>query len=240
MYVDPVACIHLGRVESPLPSVHQLLHPMIDPAFQPEVLTTGLPASPRMELTPELGYIWGLAHRWLQGEGLSAWNHLPLTGQPMLTARGWALYQAMALAHLARGVDPAWVRSMYSFAIKPDAALFFRVPLEVAVGRILGARAELKYYEAGMDIGFSDNIVESFKIFQGKILDEYNKMVDEFGLTVIDGTQSVQAQQKIVRSIVKKVLKGWEGLPNPDKKDIGVQNLNITKHDAGKGKGDKK
>ncbi|NLE77830.1 MAG: YfhO family protein [Chloroflexi bacterium] len=68
---------------------------------------TGLPASPRMELTPELGYIWGLAHRWLQGEGLSAWNHLPLTGQPMLTARGWALYLAMALAHLASGVDPA-------------------------------------------------------------------------------------------------------------------------------------
>jgi len=141
---------------------------------------------------------------------------------------------------VARGVDPGWVRNMYSFAIQPDAALFFRVPLEVAVGRIMAARAELKYYEAGMDVGLSDNMVESFKLFQGKILDEYNKMVDEFGLTVIDGTQSVQAQQKIVRGIVKKILKDWHGLPNPDKKDIAVQNLNIQKHEGGKGKGGKK
>jgi dTMP kinase len=137
-------------------------------------------------------------------------------------------------------VDPDWVRSMYSFAIKPDAALFFRVPLQVAIGRIMAARAELKYYEAGMDVGLSDNIVESFKLFQGKILDEYNKMVDEFDLTVIDGTQSDKAQQKIVRGIVKNVLKGWHGLPNPDKKDISVQNMNTMKHEDGKGKGGKK
>lgn len=141
---------------------------------------------------------------------------------------------------VARGLDPGWVRNMYSFAIQPDAALFFRVPLEVAVGRIMAARAELKYYEAGMDVGLSDNMVESFKLFQGKILDEYNKMVDEFGLTVIDGTQSVQAQQKIVRGIVKNIMKGWHGLPNPDNKDISVQNLNTMKHEDGKGKGGKK
>jgi hypothetical protein len=65
-------------------------------------------------------------------------------------------------------------------------------------------------------------------------------MVDEFDLTVIDGTQSVQAQQKILRGIVKKIMKGWQGLPNPDKKDISVQNMNTMKHEDGKGKGGKK
>ncbi len=125
---------------------------------------------------------------------------------------------------VARGVDPAWVRSMYSFAIQPDAALFFRVPLEVAIGRITGARSKLKFYEAGMDLNLSENINESFKLFQGRILAEYEKMVDEFGLTVIDGTLLVKEQQKQFRNIVKKILRGWEGLPNPNKQPITYKN----------------
>jgi len=31
---------------------------------------------------------------------------------------------------------------------------------------------------------------ESFKIFQGRILEESDRMVDEFGLTLIDATRS--------------------------------------------------
>lgn len=125
---------------------------------------------------------------------------------------------------VARGVDPEWVRNMYSFAIKPDAAIFFRVPLDIAIERITAARASLKYYEAGMDIGLSENINESFKLFQGRILGEYDKMVNEFGLTVIDGTLLVKDQQKKFRNIVKKVIKGWEGLPNPNKEPITYRN----------------
>jgi dTMP kinase len=130
---------------------------------------------------------------------------------------------------VARGVDPEWVRNMYSFAIMPDAALYFSVPLDVAVGRITGARSSLKYYEAGMDLGLSDNINESFKLFQGKILNEYDKMVDEFGLTVIDGTKPVKDQQRKVRSIIKKILVGFEGLPNPNKMPISVTNIQAGK-----------
>ena len=134
---------------------------------------------------------------------------------------------------VARGVDPEWVRNMYSFAIQPDAALYFRVPLDVAVGRITGARASLKYYEAGMDLGLSDNINESFQLFQGKILNEYDKMVDEFGLTMIDGTKPVKEQQKKVRAIIKKILVGFEGLPNPNKTPISVTNIQADKPKKG-------
>ncbi len=136
---------------------------------------------------------------------------------------------------VARGVDPDWVRNMYSFAIMPDVALYFRVPLEIAVGRITGARASLKHYEAGMDLNLSENINESFQLFQGRILDEYDKMVDEFGLTMIDGTQPVKDQQKKVRALVKRVLKDWEGLPNPNKMPITVTNPQAPgKHKGGK------
>lgn len=75
-----------------------------------------------------------------------------------------------------------------------------------------------------MDLGLSENINESFKLFQGRILGEYEKMVDEFGLTVIDGTLLVKEQQKKFRNIIKKVIKGWEGLPNPNKEPITYRN----------------
>jgi len=80
-----------------------------------------------------------------------------------------------------------------------------------------------------MDLGLSDNINESFKLFQGKILNEYDKMVDEFGLTVIDGTKPVKDQQRKVRSIIKKILVGFEGLPNPNKMPISVTNIQAGK-----------
>jgi len=48
---------------------------------------------------------------------------------------------------------------------------------------------------------------ESFKMFQGKILDEYNHMVSEFGLTVIDATQPIRTQQRQMREIVSRYLK---------------------------------
>jgi len=137
---------------------------------------------------------------------------------------------------VARGVDPGWVRNMYSFAIQPDAALYFRVPLDIAVERITSARAKLKYYEAGMDLNLSENINESFKLFQGRILDEYDKMLDEFGLIKIDGTLQVKDQQRQVRNIIKKVLKDWEGLPNPNRVPITLKNPQA----ADKGKGGKK
>src|SRR5499427_3710920 len=103
---------------------------------------------------------------------------------------------------VVRGVDRAWVRNLYRFAIKPNLAFYFKVPLDVALGRILGGRDALKYYEAGMDLGLSRNIEESFRIFQGRILDEYEAMIAEMGFHVIDATSSIEAQQKEMRRIV--------------------------------------
>jgi dTMP kinase len=76
------------------------------------------------------------------------------------------------------------------------------VPLETALGRILGGRNALKYYEAGMDLGLSRNIEESFRIFQGRILGEYESMIEEMGFHVIDATQSIEQQQQEMRRIV--------------------------------------
>lgn len=116
---------------------------------------------------------------------------------------------------VARGVDPGWVRNLYSFSYQPDLTMYFRVPLDVAVERIMAGRSKLKYYEAGMDLGLSDNRVTSFRLFQQRIIDEYEAMVDEFGMTVIDGTQLVEQQQQEIRQLVRKGLRRWKGLLPP-------------------------
>lgn len=126
--------------------------------------------------------------------------------QPLLKAGAVVCADRYAYTAFARdvvrGVEREWVRNLYRFALKPHLAFYFKVPLEVALGRILGGRHALKFYEAGMDVGLSRNIEESFRIFQGRILEEYESMIDEMGFHVIDATLPIEAQQKEMRRIV--------------------------------------
>jgi dTMP kinase len=146
------------------------------------------------------------------------------------------MYTAFA-RDVARGVHPEWVRGIYSFAIRPTVGFYFRVPLEESIKRISYGRPQLKYYEAGLDLGLSTDPFESFKLFQTRIVQEYEKMVDEFGLTAVDATLSLTTQQELVREIVAPHLKGalkaersaWrdvltkEGLYGRYLQDIGVE-----------------
>lgn len=132
---------------------------------------------------------------------------LPPLKAGMIVLADRYVYTAFA-RDCVRGVNPTWVRNLYRFAIKPDVSFYFRVPIEVAVDRILSGRPKLKYYEAGMDLDLADTPEESFKIFQSRILEQYDGMVSEFGLTVMDATRDIDIQQKIMRVIVSKALEG--------------------------------
>jgi len=120
------------------------------------------------------------------------------------------IYTAFA-RDVARGVDPLWARDLYAFATKPDVAFYFRVPIDVAVNRIVGSRTKIKFYEAGMDLGLNPNAVESFRLFQGRVLEEYDRMTEEFGFRVIDGTRPIDSQQQQVRSIVARIYSSDAG-----------------------------
>ena len=68
----------------------------------------------------------------------------------------------------------------------------------------MARRVKLKFYEAGMDLGWSTNPVESFRLFQGKVLEEYDHLVEEFGLEVIDAAGSITDQQRLVRQLIAR------------------------------------
>jgi dTMP kinase len=130
------------------------------------------------------------------------------------------VYTAFA-RDVVRGVDPGWVRSLYRFAVVPTRAFYFRVPLEVALRRILSGRPKLKWYEAGMDLGLHVDPSESYRLFQGRLLAEYERLVTEFGLTPLDATRPVEIQQRQLREAIRPHLGGLRigihppALPSP-------------------------
>jgi dTMP kinase len=103
---------------------------------------------------------------------------------------------------IVRGCQPEWVRGIYNFAALPDLTFFFRARLEVSLQRILDGRPQLKYFEAGMDLHLSADPYESFKIFQGRILEQNLAMSTEFDFLVIDANEPIEAQQSVVRRLL--------------------------------------
>ena len=127
---------------------------------------------------------------------------IPLLQGDYLVLADRYIYTAFA-RDTARGCSPRWLRNLYSFAPVPDLTFYFRAPLDVAVDRIMSGRPKLKYYEAGMDLGLSIDRAESFRIFQGRILEQYDRMTEHDNFIVMDGTMPVNSLQKKMREIVE-------------------------------------
>ena len=113
----------------------------------------------------------------------------------------------------ARGVNRDWLRRVYAFAIRPSLALYFKVPLNESIRRIVTGRDELGYYESGQDVMRSSKREKAFRKFQGAILEEYDRLSSEFELVTIDATQPIHEQQQMVRQLVEPLLPGVMRMP---------------------------
>ncbi len=130
---------------------------------------------------------------------------LPLLQAGYLVLCDRYVYTAFA-RDAARGVDPGWVEQLYSFAIKPDITFYFRAPLEVSLRRIFDGRPQLKFHEAGLDMGWSNDPNESFRIFQGKIQEYYEDMAGRFNFVPVDASQDIHTMQMQVREMVRSKI----------------------------------
>jgi len=165
-----------------------------------------------------------LLQKWLVSEGyvtsFSEWNSSPLVRdvtkrgkkKQMLTPMTFSLIHATDFAdRIEHGIIPPLKAGAVVLA---DRYIYTAFARDVVRGvsskwvRDLSSISSIKYYEAGMDIGLSEDIEESFRLFQSRIIDEYEKMVDEFGLVAIDATRSIEEQQTEVRKIVSEALTG--------------------------------
>lgn len=108
---------------------------------------------------------------------------------------------------VARGVDSKWVRGVYDFAIKPDLSIYFDIDPKTSLERICSNRRAPKFYEAGMDLKLSNDPYESYMIFQSKVIQEYQNMLDEFGIIKLDANDTIHKKQVEIRRMLKEILK---------------------------------
>jgi dTMP kinase len=132
-------------------------------------------------------------------------NILPLLHAGYVVLADRYVYTAYA-RDIVRGCNPNWVKKIYEFAIKPEIVFYFKVPIDIAVDRILSGRPTLKYYEAGMDLNLSNDPYESYRIFQSRIIEQYESLSLSENFTIVDGTMEIEDSQKFLRSVVMKLL----------------------------------
>jgi len=132
-------------------------------------------------------------------------NIYPLLRAGYIVLADRYIYTALA-RDIVRGCSKRWVENIYEYAVRPDIVFYYRVPIEIAVNRIISGRPKLKYYEAGMDLHLSKDEYESYRLFQEKIINEYESMVRSENFILIDGTLDIEEQQDIARKQVLNIL----------------------------------
>ena len=114
------------------------------------------------------------------------------------------IFTALARARV-RGVDRAWLRNLYGFAIAPHLVFYLKLDVDALIKRVLQSGG-MDFWESGMDLKLGDDIYESFRTYQAKLLREYNSLGEEFGFRTLDARQSVDRIQKNLRNQIGAFL----------------------------------
>jgi dTMP kinase len=115
------------------------------------------------------------------------------------------IYTLMA-RDIVRGADREWERALYGIALVPDLIVYLRVSPAQLVERNFRKNPTLDYWEAGMDLGLSRDIFDSFMRYQRLIQKEFVMMQEEYGFCVANGNRSVRAVAGEIRARVEGLL----------------------------------
>ena len=167
-------------------------------------------------LTMQLFYATDFIDR-LENEMLPALR----AGFVVLTDR--YIYSAMARAEV-RGIDSAWIRSIYSMAFVPDAVFYLRITSpQKLVERVVSSGRGFDYWESGMDLGLGEDFYDSFIAYQSKMLKVFDRMSAEYGFQVLNASRSVRSVGADLRRAIAKVID--EPQKSPEEKVSHLQSL---------------
>jgi dTMP kinase len=116
------------------------------------------------------------------------------------------IYSLMARA-VVRGIDPAWIRNVYSFALKPDAVFYLRIGVDDLIPRVVFSRG-FNYWESGMDLHPSEDMYESFRKYQTALLTQFDKLSEEYKFEAIDATSDVRTVFYLLQAGIVRILNG--------------------------------
>jgi dTMP kinase len=116
------------------------------------------------------------------------------------------IYSLMARA-IVRGVDPVWIRSLYSTALKPDAVFYLRLGVDQLIPRVIFSRG-FDYWESGMDLYPGRDMYESFCTYQKALLEEFDRLSAEYHFETIDASPDARDVFSLLKSRILEVLAG--------------------------------
>ncbi len=126
------------------------------------------------------------------------------------------IYSIIARAQ-ALGADPAWLRSVFGFALVPDVVFYLQADLTHLIPRVLNVRG-FDYWESGVDFLAGRDYYDSYVGYQARLLAQFDAMADEFGFVCIDANGSIHEVFKSLQAQIKEVLKGMKPPKKPKKK----------------------
>jgi dTMP kinase len=114
------------------------------------------------------------------------------------------IYSLMARA-MVRGLEPAWVRNIHRFALKPDAVFYLRIGVNELIPRAVFARG-FDYWESGMDLYSTEDMYDSFRKYQSALLEQFDQLAEEFHFEVIDARPEPRVVFEQLREGILRVL----------------------------------
>ena len=124
---------------------------------------------------------------------------------------------------LVMGADPAWTRQVFGVAFVPDLVLYLDVDVEHLVPRVLAGKG-MDYWESGMHLALGSDIFDSFERYQRRLLDEYDRLADEFGFLRVDARRGIDDIQGDLRTHIAEYLARARSAP-PAAQGPGVPGL---------------
>lgn len=114
------------------------------------------------------------------------------------------IYSLMARA-MVREIEPAWVRNIHRFALKPDAVFYLRIGVDELIPRAVFSRG-FDYWESGMDFYSTEDMYDSFRRYQTRLLDQFDRLAEEFHFHVIDARPSPAVIFEQLRAGIQRIV----------------------------------
>jgi dTMP kinase len=119
------------------------------------------------------------------------------------------IYSLMARA-IVRGVDPPWIRRLYSVALKPDAVFYLRLGIDDLIPRVIFSRG-FDYWESGMDLYHASDMYEGFCNYQKALLAEFDRLSIEYRFDVVDASTDAKTVFSVLKRRILTVLESASG-----------------------------
>jgi len=113
-------------------------------------------------------------------------------------------FYSIIARNMVRGADPTWSRRIYGFALKPDIVFYLKADVTTLLNRVVDRGFD--YWESGMDMGYEDNLYDSFCTYQTRLIEQFDQMAEEFGFIVIDANRPAQEVFEDIKEHIRALM----------------------------------